>query len=53
MENERHYYIHIVETIYYDNKWVSTVKTGGFGPDMVNLMNFWGTLKMKKFLMFE
>jgi len=50
IENERYYYIHIVETIYNDNKWVSTMKTGGFEPDMVNLMHFWGTLKIKKFL---
>ena len=38
------------ETIYHDNKWVSTMKKGGFVPDMDHLMNFWGTPKMKKFL---
>jgi hypothetical protein len=26
------------------------MKTGGLRPDMVHLMNFWGTLKMKKFV---
>ena len=26
------------------------MKTRGFGPDMVHLMNFEGTVKMKKFL---
>jgi hypothetical protein len=26
------------------------MKKGVFGPDMVHLMNFWGTLKIKKFL---
>ena len=49
-ENEQHYYVHTVETIYYDNKWESVVKVGGFRLDMVHLMNFGGTPKMKKFL---
>jgi hypothetical protein len=40
----------IIETIYHDNKWVSTMKKGGFVPDMDHLMNFWGTPKRKKFL---
>ncbi len=26
------------------------MKTGVFGPDIVHLMNFWGTLKIKKLL---
>ena len=50
MENERYYYIHIVETIYHDTKWESVINVGGFGPDMTHLTYFWGTLKMKKFV---
>src|SRR5271154_6916072 len=50
IENERYYYIHIVKTIYYHNKWRKVAPKGGFEPDMVHLMYFWGTLKMKKFL---
>ena len=49
-ENEQHYYVHTVETIYYENKWESVMKTGVLGPDMVHLMNFGGTPKIKKFL---
>ena len=47
---DSHRHSRTIETIYHDNKWVSTMKKGGFVPDMDHLMNFWGTLKMKKFL---
>ena len=49
-EIHSHRHSRIIETICQDNKWVSTMKTGGFVPDMDHLMNFWGTPKMKKFL---
>ena len=29
---------------------ISSMKVGGFEPDMDHLMYFWGTLKIKKFL---
>ena len=49
-ENEHHYYVHTVETLGYNNIETKVVTKGGFVPDMVHLMNFWGTLKMKKFV---
>ena len=49
-EIHSHHHSRTIETIYHDNKWVSTMKKGGFVPDMDHLMNFWGTPKMKKFL---
>ena len=49
-EIHSHHDCRIIETIYQDNKWVSTVTKGGFVPDMDHLMNFWGTPKMKIFL---
>ena len=49
-EKERHYYFHIVETIYYNKKWRKVVPIGGFEPDMVHQMIFWGTPKIKKLL---
>ena len=50
MENEHYYYIHIVKTIHYNNKWKKVAENGGFRLDMDHLINFWGTLKTKKFV---
>ena len=50
IENEHYYYIHIVKTIHCNNKWRKVVKKGGFEPDMVNNIFFWGTPKIKKFV---
>ncbi len=49
METESYDNFHILETIYYHAKGRKVFTRGGFVPDMVDNMHFWGTPKIKKF----
>ena len=47
---DSHYNIHTIETICDIVNYEKVLALGVFGPDMVHLVNFWGTPKIKKFV---
>jgi hypothetical protein len=49
-ENKCHAWIQIAETIYDDGKWVSVMAFGENFSNMIDNMNFGGTLQIKHFL---